>query len=337
VNLWTRGAATGVGSLPGQDVIEATKLVFGELPELPHLPELPARGPGSDITGRGAGLLMDLPVELYAGQWRVASHAGQDLRRTRDLMDRDLDALMEAADGYIGPLKVQAPGPWALSSTVDLQIGGRLLRDRGAVRDLTASLAEGLRAHVEDVRRRVPGATVLLQLDEPSLPAVLAGNVPSESGLGRLRPVEATDAEAALRSIVDLVGAPVIIHCCGAGVPLGLLQRAGASAVSIDLGVIEDAGAATLDQLGGLIDAGLGVLAGAVPSAAGQGDTRPPTSTQVADRIRALWHKLGFRPEQLPVQVVVTPTCGLAGASPEYARAALSTCVEAGRRLAEVG
>ncbi len=71
---WASGAATGIGSLPGTDIAEATKLVLGELPTLPHLPELPARGPGADIIGRGAGFLVDIPVELYAGQWRVAAH-----------------------------------------------------------------------------------------------------------------------------------------------------------------------------------------------------------------------------------------------------------------------
>ena len=29
----------------------------------------------------------------------------------------------------------------------------------------------------------------------------------------------------------------------------------------------------------------------------------------------------------------MTPACGLAGATPDYARAALAACVEAGRRL----
>mgnify|MGYP001091221913 CR=1 FL=1 len=41
---WPAGAATGIGSLPGDDIVEATKFVLGELAELPHLPELPARG-----------------------------------------------------------------------------------------------------------------------------------------------------------------------------------------------------------------------------------------------------------------------------------------------------
>src|SRR5262245_60452898 len=174
---WPPGSATCIGSLPGTDISEAAKLVMGELAALPHLPELPDRGPGADLIGRGAGFLVGLPVELYSGQWRVAAHAGLDLRRTRDLLERDLDALSEAATGYAGPLKVQAPGPWTLAASLELPVGGRLLHDHGAVQDLTASLAEGLAAHVADAARRVPGASVLLQLDEPSVPAVLAGQV----------------------------------------------------------------------------------------------------------------------------------------------------------------
>ena len=114
-------------------------------------PELPARGPGADMVGRSAGLLVEMPVELYASRWRIASHAGRDLGRTRDLWERDLDALTDAAAGLDGPIKLQVAGPWTLAASVDLPIGGRLLRDPGAVRDLTASLAEGLAVHVADV------------------------------------------------------------------------------------------------------------------------------------------------------------------------------------------
>jgi methionine synthase II (cobalamin-independent) len=297
------------------------------------------------MIGRGAGFLTDLPVDLYAGRWRMAPRPGRDLRRTLDLLNRDLDTLTEAADGYVGPLKVQAAGPWTLAATLELAIGGKVLRDHGATRDLIDSLAEGLRVHVADMARRVPGATILLQLDEPSLPTILAGRVLTESGYGTLRTVPATDARDALRSIVDLVGVPVIVHCCAPDVPLRLIMDAGAAAVALDLALVNDSDAATLDALGTVIDAGLGVFAGAVPttppvssgppSAGSSTDGRPPTSTQVADRITALWRRLGFPLDRLGRQVVVTPACGLALASPDYAEAALTTCVEAGRRLAE--
>jgi methionine synthase II (cobalamin-independent) len=280
------------------------------------------------MVGRGAGLLVSLPVELYAGQWRVAAHAGADLRRTRDLMERDLDALAEAAKGYAGPLKVQAPGPWTLAASLDLPLGGRLLHDHGAVADLAASLADGLRAHAADVARRLEGAAVVLQLDEPTVPAVLAGRVPTESGLRTLRSVAAATVESVWRDIVQAVGVPVVIHCCAADPPLRLMRGAGAVAVSVDVTLLGDR-TDRLDELGELMDAGLGLFAGVVPTTG----SRPPSAVAAADAVTGLWRRLGFPLERAAAQVVVTPTCGLAGATPGYARAALVACAEAARRL----
>lgn len=329
---WPPGAASGIGSLPGEDVAEALRIVFGELPDLPHLPELPARGPGADMIGRSAGLLVELPVELYAAQWRLASRPGMDLRRANDLMQRDLDALTEQADGYRGPLKIQAAGPWTLAASLDLPVGGRVLRDRGAVRDLAASLTEGLAGHVADVRARVPGAEVLVQLDEPALPAVLGGAVPTESGLHRYPAVAASDAEQTLRRLIEGAGAPVAAHCCASGVPVALLRAAGATAVSLDLDLLDLDDATAVDPLGEFLDSGGGLFAGAVSTApaGGRADAKG-----IAERLRELWRQFGFAAERLPEQVVVAPVCGLAGASPEHARAALAACREAGRRLAD--
>ena len=223
---------------------------------------------------------------------------------------------------------MQAVGPWTLAANIDLQIGGRLLRDPGAVRDLTDSLAEGLRRHVEEVRKRLPRATVLLQLDEPSLPTVLAGRVPTESGLGAYRAVDGPDAASALRVVVEAVGVPVVAHCCAPDVPLQVLRNAGAAAVALDLSLVKD-----LDPIGEMIEAEVGLFAGAAPTrSAGSA----PTGKQVAERVSKLWQRLGFPAARLPQQVVITPACGLAGASEPYARAVLAACREAGRRLAEV-
>ena len=107
------------------------------------------------------------------------------------------------ADGYQGPLKLQVCGPWTMAARLELARSQEpVLADPGAVRDLTASLAEGVAAHVAGVRARVPGATLLLQLDEPSLPTVLDGGVPSASGLNRVQPVEEADAESGLRAVL---------------------------------------------------------------------------------------------------------------------------------------
>jgi len=236
---------------------------------------------------------------------------------------RDLDTLTAQAAGYASAFKVQAAGPWTLAASLQLPVGGALLRDPGAVRDLTGSLAEGLRAHVADVAARLPGATILLQLDEPSLPAALAGRVPTESGLGSLHPVEAETARDALRAIVDAVAVPVVAHCCAPDVPVRLLADSGAAAVALDLDHVPD-----LDALGEALDQGLGLVAGAAdPRAAA------PSPVEVAARVRELWHRLGFAAERLPGQVVVSPACGLATAPAAQVRAVLAACRDAGRQL----
>ena len=326
---WPPGAATGIGSLPGTDPAEAVRMIFDELPDLPHLPELPARGPGADMTGRGATFLVDLPVDLQPSGWRLVDHPGKDLRRAADLLARDLDALDEAADGYRGPLKLQAAGPWTLGATIELHRGHKVVSDPGAVRDLTQSLAEGLRMHVGDIRRRVPGADVIIQLDEPMLPMVIGGRVPTASGYGTLRSVAEPVAEAGLRSVVDAVvgaGAYPVVHCCAEEAPIGLMRAAGARAVAVDAALL---GPGDDDVLGVALEAGLVLWLGLVP---GTDTALPPLSTAI-EPARRLWSRLGQDPQRLARAVVPTPSCGLAGASPGYVRTALRRVRDAGRAL----
>jgi methionine synthase II (cobalamin-independent) len=332
VARWTPGAATGVGSLPGTDVAEALRTVLGELPDLPHVPELPGRGPGAGLIGRGAAFLVDLPVDLQPSGFRLVDRPGRDLRQIRDLLDRDLDTLVDIAGEHSGPFKVQVAGPWTLAASIELHYGDKVLADPGAVRELTASLAEGVSAHVADVRRRLPRASVLLQIDEPALPAALAAKVPTASGFGMLRAVKADAAVAGLRSIVEAAaGAPVVVHCCAADVPYEVIARAGAAAVSADLAVLGLSSSAVLDRLGAALDGGLALWAGVVPGT----DAVLSDAAGTVAPVRSLWRRLGFAPGLLAASVVVTPSCGLAGASPAYARAALAACREGARTLIE--
>jgi hypothetical protein len=55
-----------------------------------------------------------------------------------------------------------------------------VLSDDRTVADLTASLAEVTTAHVAEVSKRVPGAELIVQLDEPAL-AVQEGGWPPGS------------------------------------------------------------------------------------------------------------------------------------------------------------
>ena len=319
--------ATGIGSLPGDDIDAALALVFSELPDFPHLPELPARGPGADMVGRAAGTLVDLHVDLQPSGWRLVSRPGMDVRRSREMLERDLDALVPVAATHDGPLKVQLAGPWTLAAALQTE-RGPVLADNGAVRDLAESFAEGARRHLDDVRRRAPRAQLTLQLDEPSLPAVLEGSVPTSSGLSRVRPVPVPDAEAVLRSVIELAAVPVAVHCCATEVPIELLRRAGATAVSLDLAAAQ----LDLDVVGAAMEAGLHLWAGVVPAL---GPGVPPSPRDAAEPVRRLFRDLGLSAELMLDQVAVTPACGLAGASPGWARTAMQVVRQVARVLAD--
>ncbi|MGY2079772.1 methionine synthase [Modestobacter sp. SYSU DS0657] len=318
------GPASGVGSLPGADPVEAMRVVLGELPDFPHLPELPGRGAGADMIGRSAGLLVDLAVDLTPAGWRLVPRPGTDQRRARELMARDLDALHEVADRYTGPFKVQVTGPWTLAAGLERTRGDRAVVDAGARRDLAQSLAEGVAAHVAAVVGRVPGARVVVQLDEPSVPAVLQGGLPTVSGFGKLPAVEAQVVEEELADVVGRIAAPVVVHCCANRAPLELFRAAGAAAVSFDLGMVQD-----LDDIGTAVEAGTHLLVGVVP-----GTDAPLGAPKVtASRVQSWWRELGFPIEHLHEAVALTPACGLAGASPAYARTAMEHVREAAKYL----
>jgi hypothetical protein len=320
--LW--GPATGIGSLPGGNPAEAMRLVLGELPDFPHLPELPGRGAGADLIGRTAALLVDLAVDLTPAGWRLVDRSGMDQRRAREFLARDLDSLTDAAEGYTGTFKVQAAGSWTLSAGLERSRGDRAVVDPGARRDLAQSLGEGLIAHAAEVAARVPGAQVVVQLDEPSLPAVLQGGLPTVSGFGKLPAVEAHVVEQELAGVVTALAQPVVVHCCAPRVPLDLLRAAGASAVSFDLGLVHD-----LDAVGTAIEGGTHLVLGVVPGT----DSALPAPKVTASRVQAWWRELGFPVDDLPNAVTLTPACGLAGATPAYARTALAHVREAAKYL----
>jgi hypothetical protein len=356
---WAPASATGVGSMPGTDPAEVLRVVLGELPGLPFLPELPARGAGADMVGRTAALLVGMPVETGPSGWQLTASQGRDLRRARGFLAHDLDTLEEVAAGYQGPFKIQACGPWTLAASIELASHHPALADPGAARDLAGSLTEGVTAHVAEIAKRLPGAHILIQLDEPALPAVLAGAVPTASGYGRLAPVDASAAQDGIRAVLGAVPESFgIVHCCGRGehgAPLLLLGAAGARGVSFDLHLVRRP---EEDAVAELAEAGLGLLAGAVPavpagggadetyperlreratggSASQVGGAAPDTVPAVVARIAGLWRRLGLPPQWCAERVVLTPACGLAGAPPSYARAALVRCRDAARGLRE--
>ncbi|MEU6679434.1 methionine synthase [Streptomyces sp. NPDC046925] len=322
------GPATGIGSMPGGDAREAAKTVTGSFEEFPYLAELPARGPGADMIGRTAGMLVDLYARVEPSGWRIGDRPGRDTRRAKAWLGEDLDALEEFTQGYEGPVKVQAVGPWTLAAALELKNGEAALSDPGACRDLAGSLAEGLRAHLADVRRRIPGAQIVLQLDEPSLIAVLRGQIKTASEYRTHRAVDRQLVESTLREVLGVHEGPAVVHSCAPDVPFALLRRAGADAISFDFSLLTERDD---EVIGEAVEGGTKLFAGVVPGV--DGPLSDPAGSVMG--VRSLWRRLGLNPGSLAESVTVTPSCGLAGSSPAYARAVLAHCARAARSLAD--
>jgi hypothetical protein len=126
------------------------------------------------------------------------------------------------------------------------------------------------------------------------------------------------------------VGVPLVVHCCAPDAPVKLLREAGVGALSTDLTLLNLDDVPKVDALGEYLDGGGRLIAGVVPAI---GQPRPGLDKEAADIVHGLWNRLGFSPDLLPLQVSVSPTCGMAGASPDYARAAMEACREAAKRL----
>jgi methionine synthase II (cobalamin-independent) len=319
--------ATGVGSMPGNDQAaydEAVRIVLGELPDLPHVPELPGRGAHAGMTGRTLAVVAELAADLQPAGWRLTGgrEPGLDHRRARSLLAQDLDTVEEQTQGWNGPVKLQLAGPWTLAATVERPRGDRVLADHGARRELAQALAEGVRAHVADVQRRIRGADLVVQVDEPALPAVLAGAVPTASGMHRHRRVDVPEAGAALEWLFAAVresGATPVAHCCASDAPVRLMAGAGAAGVSVDLDVLP---AEAYDDVATLLDSGRPVHLGVVPAIA---PATSPSDRSVTERVLRFLDMVGLAPAAVAT-LVVTPACGLAGADPAWARRALVLC-----------
>ena len=306
--------------------------MVGELLSLPHLVELPARGVGADMIGRAGALLIDIAIDTTPRGYRLAARPGAVSRRARSFLDEDIDAMEEAWEraglrGAERTMKVQAPGPVTLAAQLELAGGHRAITDPGALRDLTSSLAEGIALHRAEVARRLQ-SPVVVQLDEPSLPAALAGRLTGVTALTPVHPVDETAVVDLLDECVAAAGAQVAVHCCAAGVPWEALRRSKIQAVGIDWSVVDQS---SLDGMGEFVDSGATAVLGIVPTTAPE---RRPSAEQLAETVAALTDRLGFPRQLLAERIGVTPACGLAGATPEWARIAVELAQETADVLA---
>lgn len=321
--------ATGVGSMPGTDPREATTIVVGELGSFPHVVELPARGPGADPVGRSACLLADVDrsfeVETTVTGWRIG-HAGQTvLRRARAWLSQDLEVLEESVGSHRGPVKIQVVGPLTLSARIEDAAGEALLRDAGAVAEVASACAGAVSELIGRMRRAFPRADVVLQLNEPDVPAVIAGGVRTSSGRLTYRSVEPATVQSHLRTVLDAISSASAlggVRCSSVQPPIQLFIDAGARFVAVDL----DRNLPHDDALPKAWEDGVGLLLGCVPRASLRDSVI--SDRDASSLLRRFMDDCGFG--DVPTNVALTPSGGLADLAPAQARLAIERCVRIG-------
>jgi len=331
--------ATAHGPWPGTDPLEAARIIRGELgaPHLPFLAELPVRGVGSDALGRTAALLEGLAVDVQPHGWRLVDRPGRDARRARSALATDINVLADVAGTEsvsADALKIQLQGPLSLAAGLHLHSGERALLDHGARRDLAESLAAGVGAHLRAVAAAVPGARLVVQLEEPDAAAVLAGTIPTASGYRTLRAVAGSEVTESWRLVVDALHAAgaeeVVIAVPEVEAPIERILGAGADGIAVPLRALTSR---QWEHLAGAVESGRKIWAGVLPVE--DPAAEPPSARTLAEALWRPWRQLGLPGSSLGA-VRLTPAGGLAGHSPSSATRVLARLTHAADALNQI-
>ena len=319
--------ATALGPWPGEDPVEATRIVRGELgsPHLPFLVELPDRGVGSDALGRTASLLVDLSVDVQPHGWRIVDRPGRDLMKAKSALSTDVNVLADIAGTEESPaqdFKVQLRGPLSLAAGLHLHNGERALIDYGARRDIAASLAAGVGDFLARVATAVPGARLVVQIDEPDIAAVMAGTIPTSSGYRTLRSVPGQEVTESWRLVIDAIraagAAETVIAVAEVEAPFERIISAGADGIAVPLKALTSR---QWEQLAETVEAGKSLWAGVLPVK--DASAALPRVQEVVENVWRPWRQLGL-PASALGSIRVTPSEGLAGHTPSSATAVLA-------------
>ena len=181
--------------------------------------------------------------------------------------------------------------------------------------------------HRAELARRL-GATVVVQYDEPSLLVALEGRLSGVTSLSPVHPVDENVAVTLIDECAAAAGGEAMLHVCGDELPWKVLQRSTIAALSVDPRGLADA---DVDGLGQFIDSGRVAVLGLVPATA---PGQRPSSEQIAAAAASMTDRIGFSRAVLGDRIGISPACGLAGATDQWARSALELAQRAADGLA---
>lgn len=293
------GAATSIGSLPHRAPDHAVALVLDEHPWLPAAPSLPRRSPLEGMIAQaawgmpGVTVLDDGSLDLVLDAIDPeAPPADPDLAGEPFL---GLRVFLDSIAGRTGWVKLQLTGP----VTLGLALHAAGLDAERAFLAAGTAVRTRAEALLRLARRKVPGAPLLVFVDEPGLAACMHPGFP-------LGPDHAVDLVSGALAAIE-PHAVTGLHCCGTA-DWRLVLQAGPQVLSapVDAGLEEASG-----TLGAFLDRGGWVAWGAVPTDGPLGTT----ADRLWRHLSELWCEMvrtGCDPVRLRTQAIITPACGLA-------------------------
>ncbi|MFN8026178.1 MAG: hypothetical protein U0W40_07435 [Acidimicrobiia bacterium] len=313
----TPGLATGIGSLPHTDPVEAAGAVLRLLPDLPAAPQLPERDPREGMIAQWLGALPEVAVAAdgtctLLGNSDEAPHCDFDpVAHTGLLAFLDVAA---APGTQPRRVKVQVTGPLTLGTALE-SLG---LPTARAYRRAAVLCRAWIAALEQLVTSRLPGTEVLVFLDEPALVRWRRGDA-------------ALDRDAAidvLSGALATVDGATGLHVCGDG-DLGLAIEAGPQVLGVE--VRDDLVDHAL-PLSRFLDGEGWVAWGAIPTDRPVGESPDPHWRHLA----GVWCELSRRgcdPVVMRTRGLVTPACGLAGYGASQAERVLGIAHELAGRV----
>lgn len=325
--------ATGIGSLPHDDVATAVRDVTSRLTEMPYWPQLPHRGAVEDMNLQYAPALEPLVAPDYDKR-EVAAHPGMGreealaafYERLMGGEDAGFGLTPELAQGMFAFMETvrEAPaeafpwikghvtGPLTLAASVKGEDGKAMLYDDECAEAVARGLGAAAAAQAHQLAPL--GRPLMMFFDEPFLDGYGSAFTP----INRERVVELLGysvEEAGNRAEGVVLG----VHCCG-NTDWAMLVEAGFDVINLD-----SAGygehlllyPAALEQL---FARGGAVAWGAVPTSAYTGEE---TAEGLWDHLRGLLEGLeakGFDRQVLANQALVTPACGMGSLDATRAR-----------------
>jgi methionine synthase II (cobalamin-independent) len=320
-----KGLATGIGSLPHNDVNAALDLIFQYTPRVPFWPQLPKR----DIReGMVAQFSQNLPCLKVDGKGLVFDPADKDKKLElfyERLLANDLDYFKITEPFALGLhrfyqrletldfqevefIKGQVTGPFTFCASLNYEDGQPLLFNSVFRQAFLKGLAMKAAWQVNFFKKFAK--EIILFIDEPYLAAFGS----AYTSLNRAEVVEAlAEFTAGIKSPGVLLG----VHCCGNTDWSIFTEVDNLDIISFDAFSYLERLVLYADALKGFLNKG-GIIAwGLVPTQLFTGEEKVDLLIRrLKEGIEALTNK-GIEADLLWRNLLITPSCGLGTFTPE--------------------